>query len=151
MHVSDAAQATVDNYPGGAESLAPRVGLSAGILRNKVNPTCTTNHLTLAEANRIMSVTNDLQMLQAMAAEHSCALVPLGEQGGGESVMTHLLRLGITDGELTRTLHDAMADNIITSNEMSAITMSGLAVQRALIALIGRMRQCAGKGAAALS
>ena len=73
MHVIDAAAQTVDQYPGGAESLAPRIGMSAGILRNKVNANNTTNHLSLAEANRIMSVTGDFRILQAMAQEHGFA------------------------------------------------------------------------------
>lgn len=148
MHVLDAASNTVDQYPGGAESLAPRVGMSAGILRNKVNPNCATNHLTLAEADRIMQVTDDLQMLQALAAGHSCAVVPLGDAAGQEPVMTMLLRLGVAEGEFTRTLHDALADGVITGNEMAAIGNASLAEQKALIGLVARLRKAAAQAPA---
>jgi hypothetical protein len=147
MHVLDAASNTVDQYPGGAESLAPRVGLSAGILRNKVSPTCTTNHLTLAEADRLMAVTGDLQILQALAAAHNCAVVPLGEVGNPEAIMTMLLRLGVAEGEFTRTLHDALADGVITGNEMAAIGHASLAEQKALIGLVARLRAAHSKAA----
>jgi len=141
MHVLDAASNTVDQYPGGAESLAPRVGLSAGILRNKVNPHCQTNHLTLAEADRIMTVTGDLQILQALAANHQCAIVPVGGSQEPDAVMTLLLRLGVAEGEFTRTLHDALADGLITGNEMTAIGNASLAEQAALIGLVARLRK----------
>lgn len=139
MHVLDAAQATVDSYPGGAESLAPRVGMSAGILRNKVNPNCSTNHLTVQEAERIMSVSNDLQMLHAMAANHGCAVVPLGSHAD-EPVMSMILKLGMAEGDFTRTLHDALADNVITPNELTAIGNASLAEQKALTGLVMRLR-----------
>lgn len=140
MHVLDAASNTVDQYPGGAESLAPRVGMSAGILRNKVNPNCQTNHLTLAEADRIMTVTGDLQILQALAANHQCAVTFVGDTQEPAAAMTLLLRLGVAEGEFTRTLHDALADGIITGNEMTAIGNASLAEQAALIGLVARLR-----------
>jgi hypothetical protein len=136
MHVLDAASNTVDQYPGGAESLAPRVGLSAGILRNKVNPNCQTNHLTLAEADRIMTVTGDLQILQSLAANHNCAIVRVGDVAVADSAMTMILRRGAAEGDFTRCLHDALADGQITGNELSLLGRLGLAEQKAVISLV---------------
>jgi len=65
MNTIDAAYHTVHDYPGGAEALAPRMGMSAAVLRNKVNPNNTTHHLTYAEAQRIVALTGDVRMLQA--------------------------------------------------------------------------------------
>ncbi|WP_341772648.1 phage regulatory CII family protein, partial [Burkholderia pseudomallei] len=48
MNIIDAAYAVVHDYPGGSESLAPRLGMSAAVLRNKVNPNNATHHLGLA-------------------------------------------------------------------------------------------------------
>lgn len=39
--------------------------ISAAVLRNKVNPNNQTHHLTLAEAVRIVDLTDDEQILQA--------------------------------------------------------------------------------------
>ena len=44
---------------------------------------------------------------------------------------------------MCRTIHDALADNLITSNEMNAIAAAGHANQAALIGLINRLRAAA--------
>jgi hypothetical protein len=140
MHALDAAAQTVDRYPGGAESLAPRVGLSAGILRNKVNPNCTTNHLSLAEANRLMAVTGDHTILQALAQEHGYTLHMVVEAPDATTIVNRILALGVAEGKFSQTIHDALADGIISSNEMNAIGAAGHATQAALIGLINRLR-----------
>jgi hypothetical protein len=140
MHILDAALQTVSDYPGGAASLAPRVGLSAGVLSNKVNPNCTTNHLSLVEANRLMSVTGDHAILQALAAEHGYALVKINDPDGGLGVLHGMLDLGVAEGEFSRELHDALADGRITANEMSALGKAALAYQGTLIGLLHRLR-----------
>jgi hypothetical protein len=149
MHVLDAAKATVDRYPGGAESLAPRIGMSAGILRNKVNPNIPTNHLTLAEADQMMSVSNDFQILQAMAQEHGFALTRIGDAAQPGSILSAMLTLEVAGGEFARTIHDAMADNVISENEMRVISKAGHAEQEALILLINRLRAATSKHALA--
>ena len=140
MHVIDAAAAIVDRYPGGAESLAPRIGMSAGILRNKVNPNNNTNHLTLAEANRMMAVTGEFDVLQAMAQEHGFTLARAEQEGQPGNILTAMLSMEMAAGEVARTIHDAMADNLITNSEMKAIAAAGNAEQRAIILLIDRLR-----------
>lgn len=117
--------------------------MSAGILNNKVNPNCQTNHLTLAEADRIMTVTGDLQILQSLAANHQCVVTFVGDTQEPAAAMTLLLRLGVAEGEFTRTLHDALADGIITGNEMTAIGNASVAEQAALIGLVARLRKAA--------
>jgi hypothetical protein len=139
MHVLDAAAQTVDQYQGGAESLAPRIGISAGILRNKVNVNNSTNHLTLAEANRMMAVTGDHAILQALASEHGYALVKIENPDQATGVLHGMLDLGVAEGEFNRELHDAMADGRITPNEMSALGKASLAYQGALIGLLRRL------------
>ena len=140
MNVCDAAYATVHDYPGGSESLGPRVGISCAVLRNKVNPNNPGNHLTLQEADRIMSVTGDKRILMALAAEHGFVLDSIEAPDQGGSIMNSLLELGAVEGEFARTLHDALADGKITPNEMDAIAAAGAADQRALIGLIARLR-----------
>lgn len=139
MHVIDAAAQTVDNYPGGAESLAPRIGMSAGILRNKVNANNTTNHLTLAEASRMMAASNDFLILHALAAEHGHVVQQIEPDTGHESVIGQILQLGSREGEFARVLHDALADGVITDREMNDIAAAGYATQATLIGLIQRL------------
>lgn len=63
---------TVQEYPGGSESLAPRMsnGMSAATLRGKVNPNNDRNLLSLQEANELMGKSGDYRILHAMAADH---------------------------------------------------------------------------------
>lgn len=53
MNVTDAAYDTVHQYPGGSEALAPRLGMSAAVLRGKVNPNTDRNLLSLQEADAL--------------------------------------------------------------------------------------------------
>jgi hypothetical protein len=139
MHYLDAALQTVSDYPGGAASLAPRVGMTAGILSNKVNPNCSTNHLSLVDADRIMSVTNDFSILQALNAKHGFATVRIENPDNAKGVLHGMLDLGVAEGDFSRELHDALADGRITPNEMSALGKASLSYQGALIGLLRRL------------
>ena len=147
MQFLDAALQTVSDYPGGAASLAPRVNLSAGVLSNKVNPNCSTNHLSLVEANRLMSVTGNHAILQALAAEHGYALIRTGDPDSGGSVLHGMLDLGVAEGQFSRELHDALADGRITGNEMAALGKAALEYQSTLLSLMRRLRTAHETGA----
>lgn len=67
MTPQDAFHATCHAYPGGCESLAPRMGMSSAVLRNKARPGCHTNHPTLADADNVMSLTGDCRVQQMLA------------------------------------------------------------------------------------
>ena len=69
MTPQDAFHATCHAYPGGCESLAPRMGMSSAVLRNKARPGCHTNHPTLADADHVMSLTGDVRILHALATQ----------------------------------------------------------------------------------
>lgn len=150
MNVIDAADATVHDYPGGSESLAPRVGMSAAVLRNKVNPNNDRNVLGLVEAQKIMRVTGDHRVLQAQAADLGYALLRVedidGDAGAG-SVIGMVLRLDATGGDFSRVVGAAMTDGVITPNELAAIEKAGHADQSALIGLVKRLRALSAGGA----
>lgn len=118
MNITDAAYQTVHDYPGGSESLAPRIGMSAAVLRNKVNPNNTTHHLTLAEASAIMGVTGDHRILHALAGTHECVVQRTDAPDSG-SMIGALLAASAAKGDLAEILSTAMADNRITPNEAS--------------------------------
>jgi hypothetical protein len=145
VNVIDAAHKTVHSYPGGSESLGPRVGISPAVLRSKVNPNTTTHRLALEEADEIMGVTSNFTILQALAAKHGFGLVQLDEAPAATSVVSGILALSTTHGELSRVIHDAIADGVITEREMREISVYGTASQAALISLINLLRERAGK------
>lgn len=131
MNILDAAHKTVHDYPGGSESLAPRIGMSAAVLRNKVNPNNTTHHLTVSEADAIMGVTGDDRMLHALAAHHGYTLQAIDAPSSG-SIMTAMLAAAIAKGDLAEVLVHSMSDNRITPNEASDIARACAAVQAAV-------------------
>lgn len=120
MNIIDAAHKTVKAYPGGSESLAPRMGMSGAVLRNKVNPNNTTHHLTLAEASEVMGVTGDDSILHALAAEHGYTLSRTEAPQSGNLIGALLAASG-AKGALANVIADAMEDQRITPNEASAI------------------------------
>lgn len=140
MNILDAAHKTVHAYPGGSESLAPRIGMSAAVLRNKVNPNNTTHHLTLAEADEVMGVTGDHRLLQVLAANHGYALQRCEAVHENGPVLQALLVANAAEGEFDRVLQEALSDNLITQNELRLIESAGLHQQAALMGLLNRLR-----------
>jgi hypothetical protein len=126
VNLIDAAHKTVHDYPGGSQSLGPRIDMSPAILRNKVNPNNETHHLTLAEADEIMSVTGDHRILHALAAQHGYVLQKADEVTAGASLLQVLLSANAAEGNFDSVLQEALADGKITPNEMKAITEAGM-------------------------
>lgn len=139
MNIQDAAYQTVHDYQGGSESLAPRIGMSPAILRNKVNPNNTTHHLTLREASALMGVTNDFRILHGLAAEHDHVAQKCCADDAG-SILSAMLVAAAAKGSLASTLSEAMADLKITTNEAALIAKHCAAVQEAMSEIASRAR-----------
>ncbi|VCC54034.1 gp65 [Burkholderia pseudomallei] len=117
MNILDTAHAVAHNYPGGCESLAPRLGVSPAVLRSKVNPNTDTHKLTLQEAVRIGEVTDNDAILEAWASERGYALVKLPSaveccdaaivELMGKAWSTH----GLVGREIVKTLEDGRVEH----------------------------------------
>jgi hypothetical protein len=146
MNVVDSAHRTVHAYPGGSESLGPRIGMSPAVLRNKVNPNSTSHHLTLAEADQIMGVTGDHRILQDLAGNHGYGLHRLDVQGAGDDVISQLLKTNAAKGEFAQQLQAALDDKVVTRNEYLTLLDSSAAVQASLVLPLRKLsklsRQC---------
>jgi len=132
MNVADAAHATVRAYPGGSESLAPRLGMSAAVLRGKVNPNNDRNILSLADADAIMGVTGDHRILHALAAEHGYTLQRIDAPAAGNMIGA-VLAAAAAKGDLAEIISEALADNRVTPNEAADIARACAAVQAAIV------------------
>lgn len=135
MNVNDAAYATVHDYPGGSDSLAPRLGTSGAVLRNKVNPNNDRNTLTLAEADQVMGISGDYRILQALAANHGFVMqradsVP---KHGDGSIVASILALSMREGALSEAVSNALADGRISPREKRDIEAACHALQSAVI------------------
>lgn len=146
MNLSDAAHATVHDYPGGSESLAPRLGMSGAVLRNKVNPNNSFNHITLAEANKLMAITNDFRILHSMAAEHGFVSVKVDEEVAPSdmAVLEIITKIWLANGNVGRAVDDALADGRIERHEIDRIKEEVKLTERALHQLIKRLEDMAG-------
>lgn len=131
MNIQDAAHKTVKEYPGGSESLAPRLGMSAAVLRNKVNPNNETHHLTLAEADEVMGFANDYRILHALAASHGFVLQRADAPESG-SLIQGMLAAAAGQGDLAHIVAQAMADGRISPNEVAQIESACTALQHVL-------------------
>ena len=116
MNITDAAYAVAHDYPGGTESLAPRLGMSGAVLRNKVNPNNTTHHLTLAEALRMSEMTGNTSIAHAFARALglACIEIPAAENCADADVIELIAKSLETHGdvgkEIVRTLEDGKVE-----------------------------------------
>jgi predicted RNA-binding protein (virulence factor B family) len=145
MNVLDAAQATVKAYAGGAESLAPRLGMSGALLRGKVNPGYDRNHLTLAEADLIMTVTDDHRILHALAHTHGYVLQRCDELEQEKADAQHrvdelVLQLMQATGSFAGTIAEAREDGVITPNEAKDTSKAGMSVQKVVVDLVAAIQ-----------
>lgn len=140
MNLIDAAHKTVHDYPGGSQSLGPRIDMSPAVLRNKVNPNNDTHHLSLTEANEIMSVTGDHRILHALSAEHGYVLQRADTQPDVGGLLQCVLVANAAEGEFDRVLQEALSDDLITPNELKAINEAGIRQQATLMMLLTKLR-----------
>lgn len=151
MNVNDAAYATVHDYPGGAESLAPRLGpvddegrkrpMSPAVLNSKVNPNTNTHHLTLAEAQRIMMLTGDCRILEAQAQElHKvCIDVPDFEGVADLELLDGYMALVADEGKFATDFREALADGKIERREFEKLRDDVHAQQAHQMELLARI------------
>lgn len=145
MNVADAAHSVVHDYPGGSESLAPRLGMSAAVLRNKVNPNTASHHLSLAEASRMTGLTDDLRILHAFAAEHGRVVVTpaAGDDASDMAVLEVMAATWSTNGDLGTAVHRALADGVLTQDELRLIKDAAYRHQQKLASLVARLEAMA--------
>lgn len=121
MNITDAAYNTVHDYPGGASTLAARMGIkSPAVLNSKVNPNTETHHLTLAEASKLMALTGDFRILQALSAEHEKVAIDLPEipECRDMSLTDKVLCIGMKGGDVMSLFREIMVDGRITPGEV---------------------------------
>lgn len=140
MNTKDAAYHTVHDYAGGSESLGPRVGISAAVLRNKVNPNNETHHLTYEEAQRIADLTGDFRMLRAWAHQAGFLLIKAPKGCDSDmSVLEGVVEVGVAHGQFMQTIHTALADGRVDLDEINVIRRAERALQTSAATVTQRM------------
>ncbi|MDR5801174.1 YmfL family putative regulatory protein [Caballeronia sp. LZ001] len=138
MNTADAAYAVAHEYPGGCEALAPRLGMSGALLRNKVNTNRTPenrNVLNLADAVRMTDLTDDERILEAWLAQRNAVMVKLPdacEEPDNEEIVDKFMSLTVHYGQLAKRFREATADGEVDDQEMADLERIGGLIHRAV-------------------
>ncbi len=141
MNTDDAVYHTVHDYPGGCESLGPRVGISPKVLQNKANPTQDTHKMGLKEAIRIQAITGDVRILHAMADELDHVAIPCGQFNGvsDQALLDLFNREYAALGKFSEHFSRFFADGGITSGERDLLAADVYSIKKVLAEIMARI------------
>lgn len=141
MNPLDAFHATVHDAPGGCESLAPRMGMSAAVLRAKANPNADRNHPTIGDADRVMGLTGDYRILHALAGNHShvCWQVDANTAPSDLAVLELVTHVWRAHGSVGAAVDAALADGRIERHEVQQIRTAIYNTIQALNMMLARI------------
>lgn len=118
MSIRDALFKVVHDYPGGANSLAPRMDLAASTLRCMANPTIESHDWPLKRVEQVMALTGDTRPLDALCEEFGGLFVPLADLPECEEEIGRMIaELGADFGAVCASLNTALADGRVTTKE----------------------------------
>lgn len=123
MDVLTAFYHTCHDYPGGCESLAPRMGTTPAVLRNKCNLNNESNKPLLIDADRAMGITGDYRVLHSLADAHShiCIHIDGPDASNDLAIMNLVLSAQAGHGDVAEEIRLALADGRIDRREMRKI------------------------------
>ncbi|MFG6413817.1 phage regulatory CII family protein [Roseateles sp. DC23W] len=163
MNVADACNATVHEYEGGADSLGPRIGKRGTSLSAEVQVRSAAEVAAMLEAGRtvpkfglldamkVMRLTGDLRVLNAMAVELGCMVVKLpaldDDEGPAAAEVAEVAR-GFSD--LMSGVVVSLADQRVTDRELREVDRQAgllIATTQRLLASLARMNAVLHKSA----
>lgn len=114
---------TCHDYPGGCESLAPRMGTTPAVLRNKCNLNTESNKPLLVDADRAMGITGDYRVLHSLADAHGhiCLHIDTPQAVNDLAILQLVLRAQACHGDAASEIQRALADGRIDRREMQKI------------------------------
>jgi hypothetical protein len=142
LNVTDTAHSVAHDYKGGCESLAPRMGLSANVLRNKVDPRKDSHKLTLDEAVRMSDMAEDDRVLEAWARHRGFALVKMPDVTGcSDGAIVELMgEAWSTHGEVGKQICKTLEDGRVEEKEVARVETSIYKHAQVLFNISARLR-----------
>lgn len=136
MQLLDAAYHTVHDYPGGAPSLAPRMGKSPHTLNHEVTGNGSAK-LGLVDAAKVCQLTGDYRILYAFADScgHACVPLPTDTAAEPGAVLEQLARASGEFADLCYEVIQSANDGSISDNELDRISSERLDLMGALARL----------------
>ena len=143
MNTKDAIYQTVHDYPGGAEALAPRMGLKPNTLRHMADPKKETHGWSLRRFDLLIAHAGTAP-LSAFCREHGGIFVPLGEfaEAPHAKLLKQLHTLAKEFGDVPRVIEQALKrDGQISDNELKTCERELAEMVGASAALLAVLRQ----------
>ena len=143
MNVEDAIYDAVHGYPGGAVSLAPRLGLAVSTLQNMASPKIESHGWSLPRFRKLLAIAGP-RPLEALCEENGGLFVPMGRfkdlpQGKLLKLMHSLAK---EFGDVPRAVEEALADDgRISDNELKNIARQLAEMVAAGSALLAVVRE----------
>lgn len=147
MNILDAFYNTVHRAAGGVEALAIRMGMSAQILRNKALPSNTANKASLEDADRVMALTGDYELLHALARNHGfvCVRVEQDATASDLAVLEMVTKVWSASGEVGSEVHASLADGVVEEHEVEKVQAAVYRVTQCLNQMVARLMGMAEK------
>lgn len=108
---------TAHDFPGGVPAMAAAMSIKPGVFKNKVDPNCDWNKLTLDEAMQMMLLSGDKRILIEMARELGCLVSDQNRPRKPGSIISELLREQAEHGDVASLLSKVLEDNRVTPRE----------------------------------
>ena len=142
MNAQDAFHATVHGSPGGCEALAARMGVGAGVLRNKANPNADYHKPTLADADRVMALTSNYSILHSLAQNHGhvCIKVDAEVAPSDMAILESLANVWACNGAVGTEVHVALADGRLEPHEIQRIEDQVYRTIAAMKTMVARLK-----------
>lgn len=147
MSPDDAFFQTVSDAPGGAESLAPRMGMSAQILRNKANLHSTTNVASGRDWHRAMVLTGDFRVLHALAADLGFVCFKQDDTAPASdmAVLELIAKVWAANGDVGSAINQTLADGRVEKHEVAHVRQAVYRTTSALMEMLSRLEGMAEK------
>lgn len=144
MNVHDAFFHTVYDS-GDVEALAARMGVKAGVLRNKANPNNPANVPSLRDADLAMTFTGNYAVLHALAENHGhvCVKVDADAPAGDLAVLDLVTKVWSANGNIGTAVDEALADHVVERREVAKIRTAIYRTQQAMLAMLARLEEMA--------
>jgi hypothetical protein len=147
MNTQDAFYNTVHDYKGGTEELAGRIGMSRAILLNKADPNKEHNKPLLSDADKVMGITGDYRILDALAANHRRVCIEIPEDGDAcdMAVLEVMTKVWMTHGDVGAAVHATLADGKVEQHEVAKVRQAVYRMQQGLNSMLMRLEGMAEK------
>ena len=157
MNQHDALYTVARRYPGGLETLAKDIGMSANVLRNKLSPTIASHYPSFEEVSVIVEYCHKAGVedahlpLHAMLMRHGMAafVVPQPDCAGKDDLSQTVCRVMSEVGAVAEAVSGALRDGVVTVVEADLIerefhsALSALGAWRARLKMQGEKRAAA--------